>query len=47
MRSDRAPWTDFASWVDECRALGPAPPQRLDRDEAVSLAVAAILVADD
>jgi predicted ATPase len=47
MRSDRGPWTDFASWVNECRALGPAPLQPLDRDEAVSLAVAAILAADD
>ena len=39
--------SDFDEWVDGCRALGPAPAQPLDRDEAVALAVAAILAADE
>ena len=36
---------DLVAWVDACRALGPAPDEPLDREEAVALAVAAILSA--
>ena len=36
----------FDRWIDACRALGPAPLQPLDRDEAVALACAAILGSD-
>ncbi len=39
--------SDFDQWVGGCRALGSAPLQPLDRDEAVALAVAAILAADE
>jgi tetratricopeptide (TPR) repeat protein len=47
---DRAPTprrSKVGEWFDRCRALGPAPLQPLDRDEAVALAVAAILATDD
>jgi len=37
----------FDRWLDACRALGPAPERRLDLDEAVALACAAILGSDE
>jgi predicted ATPase len=47
LRSSNPLWSDPASWVDTCQALGPAPLQPLDRDDAIALAVAAILPADN
>ncbi len=37
----------FDKWIHACRALGPAPRQSLDPDDAVALAVAAILPTND
>ncbi|MFL6206682.1 MAG: ATP-binding protein [Acidimicrobiales bacterium] len=39
--------SDFDGWVYGCRAFGPRPAQALDREDAVALAVTAILASDE